>query len=358
VCLTDDGRAALVRGLATHFPGFPSDVKPYRWKQVTQVDLRTVKRMLSPGETVRQASVLTVFSDLGVSFDNEAYLAPSMHDENTQPATNPVLGSSSKQPHSSWRLTQLVQIIVTAIFALTIALVAVNRIHRPIREGVATHAGSAPKQERWMVLYDDFTRDTALDPQEWLVNGPAARASLIGHASVVSPRIAFDQSNGLCMSGIDANNQQAGVQTLQKFTPPFTVTAEGMTTQAHAGALLLSIASATGKSGMGIIGGQGTTDQDTGFVYTSPQGGGGSWDVRGRLSPIPPDADVWYTLAIRVDAAGNATVATSSGDHILGQATRYAGAGPFYVILGQNATSQQDPGPNQACWLALQVIHG
>ena len=143
---------------------------------------------------------------------------------------------------------------------------------------------------------------------------------------------------------------------MQTFTPPFTVTAECMATVINAHALCLSIADGTGSSGIGVVGGQGITDLDTGFVYSSPQGG--SWDIQGRLSPIPPETEVWYTLAIRVDAAGNATVAASSGGHILGQSSQQVGTGPFYVVLGQSSTAQPKPGLNQAYWLAMQVIHG
>jgi hypothetical protein len=362
VCLSDEGRAALGRGLASHFPGFPDDVKSYRWKQVTQVDFRTVKRMLTPGEAVRHASVLTVFSDLGVAFDSDAYLGPPAADERPQAAPVATAAKPAEETSArfSWRL------IIPALIMAVVAIAAVLFALKSSRQTSWSTADpnyllsqkTKPKPERWMVFYDDFTRDTTLDPHEWTVNGPAVTASLIAHAAVVAPQIAFDPNDGLCVSGVDGNNQKAGIQTVQSFEPPFTATAECMVAQANAGALGLSITNASGSSGVGIIGGQGTTDDDTGFVYTSPQDPGGLWGLSGRLSPIPPDSEVSYTLAIRVDGRGNATVAASSGGHILGQATQYAGPGPYYVVIGQSAAGQQNPGPNRACWLALQVIHG
>jgi hypothetical protein len=319
--------------------------------------MRTVKRMLTPGEPVRNASVTAVFSDLGVDFDDDAYLGIASH-----PAPQQIRDEAPRTTRPTARKL-LIPGVVIAIVVLCAFLIAVKNIHRS--EGIWSIGPSRkadPKPDRWMVLYDDFTRDSTLDPGQWTVNGPAISNSLVNfesaRATIVSPQLSFDPQSGLGISGIDANNQHEGVQSVQSFAPPFTITAEGMTENAHAESMELAIVNDSGASGISLLGGQGNTDEDTGFVFASPSGPANAWSVAGRLSPIPPDDEVWYTLAIRVDASGNATVAASSDGHILGQATQHVGTGPFHVVLGQSSTGQQPAGPNQAYWLAFQVIHG
>ena len=76
VSLSDAGRTALQSALRKHFPKYPMAVYPDRWQEVTHVDRRTVDKMLAPGQRVRQASIESIFKDLGAEFDEDAHLAP------------------------------------------------------------------------------------------------------------------------------------------------------------------------------------------------------------------------------------------------------------------------------------------
>ena len=390
VCLSAAGRSALDRGLKARFPSFPNDIKAYRWKEVTQVDLRTVRRMLTPGEHVRNASVIAVFADLGVEFDHEQYLgssddggetAPALGDQDpappgadspppfSQPEPESARGGSDGEsrpavqrlrPVAIWGIAGALAFVVLAVVA---ALVVVRVIGQARRNTNAVPVQmETPATERRIVFYDDFTRDTELDSKLWIVNGSALAGSFANlgavRSTLIAPHLAFDPQSGLGMSGIDGEHQQLGVETVQSFEPPFTVTSEGVAAETHSDSLEVAIVRDDGGSGIGIMGGEGALEADEGFVYVGPQATSKVWSQHGRLSPIPPEDLVSYEMVVRVEKGGKATVAVSSNDHLIGEATEFVGKGPFHVVLGQGSTTQQQPGPNQSYWLASQVIHG
>lgn len=386
VSLSDEGRSALKERLERRFPGFPDEVKTYRWKEVTQVDLRTVKRMLTPGETVRRASVVTVFANLDIPFDQSAHLAatiaaapPDVSEEPAPAFQQPGVADSAapgplvdlspgeKAPETLRRSRGKPGLAAMALGAIALVAIVGGALlyatHRRPQAGPSPTALEIQRHapQRWMIAYDDFTRDSVLDSAQWSVAGPALSNSLARldtpPDAIVAPRIGFDPDAGLAMTSPSGNMQQTGIESVQSFSAPFTVTVEAMAVQTHASSMEVAIADPAGKSGIAVIGSQGAGEQDTGFLYAAPAGAG-HWAVQGRLSPMAPDDQLWYTLAIRVAASGAATVAVSSGGHIVGQASRAVGKGPFRVVLGQGASQQQPPGPNQVYWLAFQAIHG
>lgn len=392
VCLSEEARQALTDAIKSRLPSFPDAIRPYQWEAITQVDIRTVRRMLTAGTPVRSASVLAVFADFHLDFDRERHLqagsapeteprdaaepdqqaepfrvatAIAEHDAAMAPHAEGVGPLIPARPRSPWIAGMAAAAVIVLAVAAVIVIMSIahRHDHRISPENAAVTRSEESLAVRSMVMYDDFTRESDLDPKHWAANGQAVSDSL-GHilgtqASLVTPDLVLDSQGGLGMTGVGDNNQQMGIQTQQAFSPPFTVTTEALATQLHADPLELAIVSGDGGSGIGIIGGQGVSDADTGFLYASAQGSRSApWAIRGHLSPIAPDESVWYTLAIQVDARGMATVAASSDGHILGQATGQVGPGPFYVTLGQGAGAQQPAGPNQAYWQAFQVIHG
>jgi hypothetical protein len=202
--------------------------------------------------------------------------------------------------------------------------------------------------------------EVGLDTAIWTVNGPAAKAALANmdtpRARVVQPTLSFSPTTGLGMSGIDGTYEQTGIQTVTPFRPPFIVSATVMATTINAGAFQLLVTSADGGRGVALIGGQGGNDVFTGLTLQSPSGPGTHWKLRGKLSePRAPTRNVWYHLAISVDAAGTAmAIAAPQGAEPRRRSIPALGAGPFYVLLSQGSGAH-GPGPNHAYWRSVTI---
>jgi hypothetical protein len=153
---------------------------------------------------------------------------------------------------------------------------------------------------------------------------------------MVTPNLTFSPALGLGMSGVNGTYVTGGIQSVQFFTPPFTVEAVGMSTSARPG-LALTISSQKGGSGVGIIGGQGYMQKWIGFWLQSPSGPGTYWNQVSKFTDTAPQAKVWYTITVTVDASGKATASVSASGTNIGQATTSVGTGPFYVIVSQGA---------------------
>jgi|GEM_PF-4204507 len=207
---------------------------------------------------------------------------------------------------------------------------------------------------------NDGVSRTGLDTAVWTVNGSAARAALANmdtpRARVVQPTLSFSPTLGLGMTGIDGTYQQAGIQTVKPFRPPFIVNATVMATVVNAGAFQLLVTSADGGRGVALAGGQGANDVFTGLDVQSPSGPGTHWKLRGKLSePRAPSLNVWYQLSISVDASGTATASAGPQGAEPRRSTISAlGTGPFYVLLAQGSGAH-GPGPNQAYWRSVTI---
>jgi hypothetical protein len=205
-------------------------------------------------------------------------------------------------------------------------------------------------------ILDNFTQDHSLSTAIWIVNGPVATAALRNADSppavMVWPTLTLSATQGLGMSGINGSYQALGIQSIQCFIAPFTVTAQCMATSSGIGGL--SISSQNGGSGIAIGGGKGLAKQWIGFWFSSPNGPGTYWQQLGKLSDMAPQPGMWYTFAISVDFSGKATVRLSSGSALIGQAIAAVGTGPFYVILGQT-TGYAYFTPPRTYWRSIQI---
>ncbi len=199
-----------------------------------------------------------------------------------------------------------------------------------------------------------------LDTAVWTVNGPAARAALanmdVPRAQIVQPTLSFSPALGLGMTGINGTYEQAGIQTVTPFRPPFTVSATVMAAEVTAGVFQLVVTSADGGRGVSLAGGQGANDVFTGLDLQSPSGAGTHWKLKGKLSePRAPSLNVWYQLAITVDGSGTATVSAGpQGAQPRRGSIPALGTGPFYVLLSQGSGAYGH-GPNRAYWRSVTI---
>lgn len=375
VSLSEVGREVLQDALRRNFPSFPNAVLPYKWKELTQSDRRTVERMLEPGKTVRLSSIVSVFADLNIVFDEGIYL-------NYLPPTNPspldeVTGPDDREPPAPYGSNSLsasqpdatvgqkrmpFRFVIAGVLFLIVALGADLIVrHKPEPAQIVTESPDT-NGNREIVLYDDFRRENTLERTVWAVNGPQVKVSLgnlvTPTAAIVAPNISFDPENGVEISGIVKNSQEGGIQTSAAFKPPFTVTAQYMAGDSNAAPIQLALTNANGTAGVALSGQQGSGENDTGFISSGPRAGQAGWDELANISPIAPEEGVWYTLAVSVTARGQATMAVSSGDQVLGETTADIGAGPFYLVLGQGVGAQPASGPNESYCAALQIING
>jgi hypothetical protein len=209
-------------------------------------------------------------------------------------------------------------------------------------------------------LTDDFSKDTVLNQNLWTVNGSAASLALSNSdtppAQVVPPILSFSPTTGMDMGGVNNCFQETGIQSVQDFSPPFTVTAIATPISINGGPMQLMITNAKGESGVNDIGSApiGGT-QYTGFWFAAPTGPNALWVQLGILTQQAPVIGTTYTLTISVNSAGTATVSVHCDGMLLGQGNQYIGPGPFYVVLSQG-TGGCPQGPVEAYWQMVQVV--
>ena len=197
--------------------------------------------------------------------------------------------------------------------------------------------------------------------------------------SVVPLEPAFS-SKGMEISQINASQEVGTIESLESFTPPFTVSAtvDGTVSNGHTFGFAISSANAT--SGVLVYGNLNPTNcshlGDCGdpstcgspFNSSVPPNqcyygidakigrGGGSWAHIAKLY-LTPSMNVTYTLQISVDASGNAQFGVSQGGQVLGSSGAQVGTGPFYIIMEQGEGSPvAGHGPNQAYWMSISAI--
>jgi len=239
----------------------------------------------------------------------------------------------------------------------------------------ATTTQAAPK------LYDDFTHDTRLNTTLWQVNGSVGSTVGLHDAagtSVVLLKPTFS-SAGMEIAQVNRSLEVGTIQSIETFSPPFTVTAvvEGVISNGHTFGFAISAANA--GSGVLIYGNLNSTncsnlgncgDPSTCGTSANPSippnqcyygmdakvgRGNGSWTHQAKLF-LNPNVDIFYTLQISVDTSGNAQYSVSQGGQVLGQSTAQVGTGPFYLIMEQAEGSPvAKPGPNQAYWMSVSL---
>ena len=233
------------------------------------------------------------------------------------------------------------------------------------------------------MLRDDFTRDVSLNTSLWQVNGPVG--SVFGPHEVgitVIPLEPAFSSRGMEIAQANTSEVVGTIQSVQNFTPPFTVTAvvEGTVSNGHT--FGFAITSANASSGVDMWGNLNPTNcshlgdcNDTAVCgipansaippnqcYYGIDGraaqSGGAWGSKTNLYAAP-SVNVTYSLQISVDASGSALFSASQGGQLLGQGTAQVGTGPFYVIIDQGEGAPvAHPGPNQAYWMSVVLTSG
>ena len=235
------------------------------------------------------------------------------------------------------------------------------------------------------LLSDDFTHDTSLNTSLWQINGPVGSA--IGPDDVGAGASQITLSPSFSLAGMKINqintSYEAGtIQSVESFTPPFTVTAvvEGTISNGHT--FGFAIATETADAGLLIYGNLNDTNcshlGDCGdpTVCGTPANdaipanqcyyginakvgqGAGNWTRTAKLD-LTPTVNVFYTVQISVDSSGNAQYAVSQGGQVLGSSTSKVGTGPFYIVLEQaEGAPVEKPGQNVAYWESVVLTAG
>jgi hypothetical protein len=229
-------------------------------------------------------------------------------------------------------------------------------------------------------LHDDFTHDTSLNASLWQISGPVGMdvgAYDIALATNITLAPTFS-SVGMGIAQANRSFEAGSIQSVESFTPPFTLTAvvEGTASNGHT--FGLAIASADATSGVLVYGNVNPTNcshlGDCGdpavcgipanssvpanqcyYGIDAKVANGTAWPHAAKLY-LTPNLNVFYTLQISVDASGSAQYSISQGAQSLGQATAQVGAGPFYIVLEQaEGAPVPGHGSNQAYWSAISV---
>ena len=278
-----------------------------------------------------------------------------------------LLAASSVKPRMRDVASVLVLVVLTASAFVTLLAVP-----------FPTQAASAATAS----LSDDFTHDTSLNASLWQVNGPVG--SVLGPKdagiSLVTLEPAFS-SKGMEISQVNDRQEVGTIQSIENFTPPFTLSAtvEGTVSNGHT--FGLAIASADAATGVLIYGNLNDTNCSNLINCGDPAvcgnsadpavippnqcyygidgkvGLGGNWTGSKTTLYRTPSLNVTYTLRISVDASGNARYSISQGGQVQGSVgIAQVGTGPFYIVLEQAEGSPVGSGrANDAYWMSVSV---
>ncbi len=211
-------------------------------------------------------------------------------------------------------------------------------------------------------LVDSFTSDSSLNTTLWTTNSQflesLAAASSSPPASFVTPQLSFS-SSGMEMTGVDGYFQTAGIQSLMTFTPPFTVQANVMGTEATGNPFELFLASSDLSQFLTVSGNLNSANGGYYGIWTTAPNISQLWQLGEQLQPATLAAlNVEYTINISVNMQGGATVIVqNSNGTLFGSASNLqVGTGPFYLVLGQREGAPNlPPGPNVAYWNNVSV---
>jgi hypothetical protein len=230
-------------------------------------------------------------------------------------------------------------------------------------------------------LSDDFSHDTSLNESLWQINGPVG--SVLGPKdagiSLVALEPAFS-SKGMEIAQVNDRQEVGTIQSIENFTPPFTVSAavEGTVSNGHT--FGFAISSAEASSGILVYGNLNDTNCSNLVNCGDPAvcgnpanpsippdqcyygidakiGHDGNWTGSKTTLYRTPSVNVTYALQISVDASGSASYSISQGGQVLGSmGTARVGTGPFYIVLEQAEGSPVGNGrANQAYWKSVSL---
>jgi len=232
------------------------------------------------------------------------------------------------------------------------------------------------------VFFDNFTKDTTLNPTLWVLNGSIGQAfgedQCSGLCTNVTLAPTFSSSLGMEIDQVNAKYEVGTIESVGSYTPPFTTnaTVEGTVSNGHT--FVFAVTTQNASAGVQITGNVNATDcsnlGDCGnpsvcgnSVNGSPPNqcyygidakagsGGGNWKGLGKLYRTPSE-DVFYNLSIAVSASGSAQYSLLQGDTVLATGSTTVGTGPFYVILAQSEGAPVETAKtNVAYWMSASL---
>ncbi len=208
------------------------------------------------------------------------------------------------------------------------------------------------------LLVDNFTKDSGLNASLWTTNSPfltaLAAASSSPAATFVTPQLTFNSQFGMTLTGPTEDYQTTGVQSLLIFTPPFKVVTYVIAAGGTADPFEIFLASADLTQFLTVTANLSPTYQ--GFWAATPNVSQ-LWQLGKQFSPpFSPSFYAPYIVIINVNAEGIAAVTVENFvGAVLGKATKLqAGAGPFYLVLGQRI-GLAPTGSQFADWFSVKV---
>ena len=266
---------------------------------------------------------------------------------------------------------------IFTLFVLTFSAFAFVIVH-------PSQAQSTSPTETASTLLDNFTQDTSLNTSLWQINGTVGYVFGLDECTSICTTLLLNPTFSSAGMEVDQANQRfevGTIQSIESFTPPFTLTAVVNGTVSNGHTFTFGIASTNASSGVLIYGDLNphncSNENDCGNPATcgTPANssiesnqcyygidrriaqGGGLWDSKAILFPTP-SVNVVYTLQISVDDSGNAKYSVSQGTQVLGSLASQVGIGPFYVIIGQSEGAPVETGhtlPNVAYWMSVSL---
>jgi hypothetical protein len=209
------------------------------------------------------------------------------------------------------------------------------------------------------LLYDNFVKDSELNPNLWTADSPFLTAVLNASDSppptFVPPTLVFGgKSGGMEMSGPAENYQATGVQALSTFTPPFGVITRVTPTAGAANAFEIFLASDDLSQFVTV-----SCNIDSGYIWANAPNVSLLWHFGEEFSPpIQAQLGTLYAIETIVGAKGDASIRIrDSQGVVLGTLSglHAGGVGPFYLVLGQKIGSAP-PTPLGADWFSVRVF--
>jgi hypothetical protein len=271
------------------------------------------------------------------------------------------------------QLCRVVAILVILIFTVS-ALVALIVVPSPARAASLTPSADT--------FFDNFTKDTVLNPGLWVINGSVGQTfgedQCAGLCTNITLAPTFSSSLGMEIDQINAKFEVGTIGSVANYTPPFTAnaTVEGTVSNGHtfvfaittqnasAGLQITGDVNSTNCSNLGNCGDpsvcgnsvNGTPPNQCYYGIDAKAGtGGGDWKSQGKLY-LTPSAGVFYNLSIAVSASGNAQYSVLQGRQVLATATVTVGTGPFYFIIAQSEGAPVEKSKtNTAYWMSVSL---
>jgi hypothetical protein len=209
-------------------------------------------------------------------------------------------------------------------------------------------------------LADNFTSDTSLNPNLWVTQSSIltslARASSSPSSTLLNPTLSFG-SSGMQMSGVNADYQLTGIQSLPSFTPPFSINTTVMGTVAHGNPFYVYLVNSNLTDYFSLAGNLNPSSGVPGFWIDYPTAA--SLSSLGISIYSNPTIDIWYTVEMAVDTNGNGACAiTANGNLLVSESGFSVGTGPFYLVLAQREGLPDESGTNVALWQSVYENSG